>query len=64
VSMNVAHDLDRVGNDARVVKGSHWIMSSKISVGSTESIGWTLAEVRRGEVGQCKFCRVWRKRSR
>ena len=46
VFMNVAHDLDRVDNDASVVKGSHWIMSSKISAGSAESIVWIPVEVR------------------
>ena len=46
MSMNVAHDLDRVDNDARAVKGSHWIMSSRISTGSTESIVRILVEVK------------------
>lgn len=44
--MNAAHDLDRVDNDARVVKGSHWRISSKISAGSTEIIVWILVGVR------------------
>ena len=38
VSISVAHDLERVGNDAIVVKGNHWMISSKISTGSSESI--------------------------
>lgn len=42
--MNAAHDLDRVGNDAIVVKGRHWIISSKISVGKIESIVQALAK--------------------
>ena len=46
--MNVAHDLDRVGNDdAIVVKGKNCMISNKISAGSVESITWTLAEQRR-----------------
>lgn len=45
MSMNVAHDLDRAGNDARVVKGDHWIISSNISVGSAENIACVLAGV-------------------
>ena len=44
--MNVAHGLDRVDNDARAVKGNHWIMSSKSSAGSTESIVRIFVEVR------------------
>ena len=48
MSMNVAHDLDRVDNDAIVVKGNHWMMSSKISTGSTESIIWILVRAEQG----------------
>ena len=48
VSMNVAHDLDRADNDAIVVKGNHWMMSSKISTGSTESIIWILLRAEQG----------------
>jgi len=46
VFMNVAHGLDRVDNDARAVKGNHWIMSNKSSAGSTESIVRIFVEVR------------------
>ena len=42
VSMNIAHDLHKADNDAIAVNGSHWMISSKISTGSTESIIWTL----------------------
>ena len=44
--MNVAHDLDRVGNDAMVVTDNHWMISNKISTGSVESM------ISRAEVGQ------------
>ena len=36
--MKVAHDLDRVDKDAIVIKGRHWMISSKTSAGNTESI--------------------------
>ena len=42
--MNVAHDLDRAGNDAIVVRGRHLIISSKISAGNAESIVIKAAE--------------------
>lgn len=38
VSMNVDHDLDRADNEPTVPKGNHWIISSKVSTGNTESI--------------------------
>ena len=38
MSISVAHDLERVGNDAIAVKGNHWMISSKISTGSVESV--------------------------
>jgi hypothetical protein len=44
VSINAAHDLDRVYKATIVVKGKPWIISSKISIGSVESITWVLAK--------------------
>lgn len=57
--MNVAHGLDRVDNDARVVKGSHWIMSNKSSAGSTESIVRILVEVRQSQGRSAANFAVW-----
>lgn len=36
--MNAAHGLDRADNDTVVVMGRDWIISSRISTGSVESI--------------------------
>lgn len=41
--MNTAQHLDKADNDAIVVNGNHWIISSKISTGRTESSIWILA---------------------
>lgn len=38
MAMKAAHDLDRADSDAIVVRGSNWIISSRVSRGSIERI--------------------------